>query len=70
MSIDQDKLGNGQVEDDQDFAVDVTLVALAGSISLTACRSIEVVQQFTEQDANDWEWHTSRYREYDSRYQS
>ena len=70
MSIDQDKLGNGQVEDDQDFAVDVTLVALAGSISLTACRSIEVVQQFTEQDANDREWHACRYREYDSRYQS
>jgi hypothetical protein len=50
MSIDQYELGNGQIEDDQDFAVDITLIVLAGVGSLAACRCIEVVQKLAKQN--------------------
>ena len=59
MNVDADKLGDGQVEDNQNRAVDASLVTVSSICGLIASRRVEIIQKLTEQDTNDREWNAS-----------
>lgn len=63
VDVDEDELGEGQVEDLEHLVVDGGLVldrVVGGAAAGRACRRVEVVQQLAEDDADEREGHAGR----------
>ena len=59
MQPNEDEVGDGNVDDDEDLLVDGTLDAELGCIRFRTLCAVEVVDQLSKQYTENWERNTS-----------